>query len=127
MDGLEAAVDYTNSLARLRDAQVFKDGGELAAPFAEVDWAGKRISLSNAVSTLDPRMAIRLLGSRAPTWLRVIGFDTPPAIGGRGILCPRRPEGDRLRFAISGRNFRYGKLLAETASGEVLGPGNTSR
>ena len=119
VDGLEAAVEYTNSLARLRDAQVFKDGGELAAPYAEVDWAGKRISFSNAVSTLDPRMAVRLLGSRAPTWLRVIGFDTPPAIQAGGSFVLDDPKATDLRFAISGRNFRYGKLLAETASGEV--------
>jgi hypothetical protein len=119
VDGLEATVEYTNSLARLRDVRVFKDGGELAAPLAEMDWTAKKISLSNAVSTLDPRMAARLLGARAPAWLRVIGFDTPPVIHAGGSFVLNDPMATDLRFAISGRNFRYSKLLAGTASGEV--------
>jgi hypothetical protein len=119
VEGLEAAVEYTNSLARFRGVRVFKDGGELAAPLAEMDWAAKKISLSNVVSTLDPRIAVRLLGTRAPTWLRVIGFDTPPAIRAGGSFVPGDPMATDLRFAISGTNFRYSKLLAGTASGEV--------
>jgi len=119
VDGLEAAVEYSNSLARLLDVRLFKDGGELAAPFAEVDWKAGRISLSNAVSTLDPHLAVRLLGARAPAWLRVIGFDTPPAIHAGGAFVLNDPMATDLHLAISGANFRYRKLLAGTASGEV--------
>jgi hypothetical protein len=119
VDGLEAAVEYTNGVARFSGIRVLKDGGELAAPFAEMDWAAKRISFSNAVSTLDPHLAVRLLGPDAPEWLRVIGFDTPPAIQAGGSFVLNDPMATDLRFDISGRNFRYSKLLAGTASGEV--------
>ena len=123
VDGLEATVEYTNALARLRDLRLFKDGGELAVPLVEMDWKTKRISLSNAVSTLDPRIAVRLLGPRTPPWLRVIGFDTPPAIHAGGSFVLDDPMATDLRFAVSGRDFRYSKLLAGTASGEVLWTG----
>ena len=119
VDRLEAAVEYSNLLARVRDIRVLKDGGELAAPLAEMDWTAQRISASNVVSTLDPRLVNRLLGPRTPAWLRVIGFDTPPAIHAWGSLVLTDPMATDLHFAVSGRNFRYSKLLAGTASGEV--------
>jgi hypothetical protein len=119
VDSLEATVEYSHSLARLSDIRVLKDGGELAAPLAEMDWTVQRISLSNVVSTLDPHLANRLLGPRTPAWLRVIGFDTPPAIHAGGSFVLNDPMATDLRFAVSGHNFRYSKLLAGTASGEV--------
>ncbi|MGA2540978.1 MAG: hypothetical protein ABSG78_05385 [Verrucomicrobiota bacterium] len=125
VDGLETAVEYTNLFLRLRDARLFKEGGELAVPFAEMDWTAKKISLSNAVSTLDKSIAIRLLGAQAPEWLRVIGFDTPPAIQAGGSFVLNDPMAADLHFAVSGRNFRYSKLLAGTASGEVRWTGQS--
>ncbi len=119
VDGLETALEYTNLLLRLRDARLFKDGGELAAPLAEMDWNAKRISLSNVVSTLDKNIAVRLLGAQAPSWLRAIGFDTPPSIRAGGSFVLHDPMATDLHFAVSGHNFRYTKLLAGTASGEV--------
>jgi hypothetical protein len=119
VDGLEAAVEYTNSLARLTDVRLFKDGGELDAPLVEMDLKAEKFSLSNAVSTLDPRVVNRLLGPRTPGWLRVIGFDTPPKILAGGTFVLNDPMATDLHFDISGRDFRYSKLLAGTASGQV--------
>jgi hypothetical protein len=118
-EGLETAVQYSNSLVRLTGLRLFKDGGELDAPWVEMDWKAQRISFSNAVSTLDPRLAVRLLGPRTPPWLRVIGFDTPPSIRAGGSFVLNDPMATDLHFDISGHNFRSGKLLAETASGLV--------
>ena len=118
-DGLEAAVEYTNFLVRLTDIRLFKDGGKLEAPLMEMDWRAKRFSFSNAVSTLDPHIVNRLLGPQTPGWLRVIGFDTPPVIQAGGSFVLDDAMATDLHFDISGRNFRYTKLLAGTASGQV--------
>jgi hypothetical protein len=119
VDGLEAAVDYTHPLVRLSDARLFKDGGQLAVPFAQMDWTAKKISLSNAVSSLDKNIAVRVLGPQAPEWLRVIGFDTPPDLRVNGSFVLNDESATDLHFAVTGRNFRYSKLLAGTASGQV--------
>ena len=118
--GLQAVVEYSNSLARLTDLRLFKDGGELGAPLVEMDLKAGKFSLSNAVSTLDPHLVIRLLGPQTPAWFRAIGFDTPPTIRAGGSFVPGDAMATDLHFDISGRNFRYSKLLAETASGRVL-------
>ena len=120
VDSLETAVEYSNSVARLRDLRlVVKNGEELAAPWAEMDWTSGRISFSNADSTLDPGLATRLLEQHTPGWLKVIGFDTPPAIHAGGSFVPGNPMATDLHFAVSGRDFRWSKLQAGTASGEV--------
>jgi hypothetical protein len=119
VDGLETELDYSNFLARLADIRLFKDGGQLDAPLMEMDWRAKRFFLSNAVSTLDPRIVNRLLGPKTPAWLRVIGFDTPPVIHAGGTFMLSDPMATDLHFDIGGRNFRYSKLLAGTASGRV--------
>jgi hypothetical protein len=125
VDGLLASVELTNLLLRLRDARAFKDGGELAVPLAEMDLSNKKISLSNAVSTLDKGIAVRLLGSDAPDWLRVLGFDTPPTIRTSGSFVPGDETATDLSFDVSGRNFRYSRFLADSAAGQVLYLGKT--
>jgi hypothetical protein len=125
VDGLLASVDFTNLHVRVRDARAFHEGGELAVPFAEMDLSNKRISLSNAVSTLDPGLAIRLLGSDAPDWLRVFAFDTPPTVQTSGSFVPGDDRATDLRFVVAGRNFRYSRLVADSAAGEILYSGNS--
>jgi hypothetical protein len=118
-DGLAATVGYTNRVARVTDALVFKDGGQLAASRVEADLASKKISMSNVVSTLDPGLAVRLLGPLAPDWLATVVFDTPPAVQAEGSFVPGDPLATDLHFAVSGRNCRYSGLLAGQISGRV--------
>ncbi len=125
VDGLLASVEFANPLLRFSDARAFKDGGELAVPFAELDLSNKRIRLSNVVSTLDLAVPVRLLGSAAPDWLRLFAFDTPPSIQARGSFLLDHPMAADLRFAVSGRNLRFSRLLAGAASGEVQWTGPT--
>jgi hypothetical protein len=119
VERLETAVEYTNSLARLTGLRLSKDGGELDAPLVEMDLKAGKFTLSNGVSTLDPQVVIRLLGPQTPAWFRAIGFDTPPTIQAGGSFVLGDAMATDLHFDIAGRNFRYLKLLAETASGQV--------
>jgi hypothetical protein len=125
VDGLLASVELTNHHLRLRDARAFKDGGDLAVPLAEMDLSNNKISLSNAVSTLDKGVAVRLLGASAPEWLRVLGFDTPPTVRTSGSFVPGDAMATDLSFDVSGRNFRYSRFLADSAAGQVLYLGST--
>jgi hypothetical protein len=124
--GVQAVVEYTNSLTRLTDLRLLKDGGELDAPLVEIDLKTGKFTLSNAVSTLDPHLVIRLLGPKTPAWFRAIGFDTPPTIRVGGSFVLDDAMATDLHFDISGRNFRYSRLLAETASGQVLWTAKTT-
>ena len=125
VDGLLTSVEFTNLHLRVRDARAFKDSGELAVPFAEMDLSNNKISLSNVVSTLDKGVAVRLLGSETPDWLRVLGFDTPPTVQTSGSFVPGDPRATDLSFDVSGHNFRYSRFVADSAAGQIFYLGNT--
>ena len=119
IDSLAAAVDFTNLLARFTDGRLVTGAGQLAAECVAADFAAKRISLSNAVSTLDPAAVLRALGTLAPGWLKTLVFDTPPTVKVQGSFAPDDALATDLHFAVSGRNFHHDNLAAGQISGEV--------
>jgi hypothetical protein len=119
IDRLAATVDYTNLLARFTDGQILQDGGRLEAPLVEADFAARKISLSNVVSTLEPGAVLRVLGPVAPGWLRSFRFDTPPTVGVTGSFVPGDPLTTDLRFTVDSRSLRQGNLSTGPVSGQV--------
>jgi hypothetical protein len=93
--------------------------GRLEVPFATADLQSKRISVTNAQSSLDPKVLFAELKTNAPEFLREVRFDVPPAVRASGSFELGNPQATDMRFDIQGSHFHWTNLGADKISGSV--------
>ncbi|HZM03982.1 MAG TPA: hypothetical protein VFC44_13305 [Candidatus Saccharimonadales bacterium] len=119
VNGLNAYVEYTNKILRVHDLRVSKDKGHLTIPFVEADFDSKKVTMTNAASTLDPNILPRVLGPKTPKFLTVIHFDIPPSVSASGSFSMRDPLATDLHFFVRGQQFHWSNILADRIDGGV--------
>ena len=118
---LKAQLDYTNRFLSVSQLSLVHDTGHAEASLVGVKFASNFIviSLTNALSTLDPDPVRRALGKNAPPFMREVHFDSPPLVKASGTFIPGDDLGTDMRFFIQGNRFHWENLTADSIQGSV--------
>ena len=127
VDSLSASVNYTNLVMQARDIRVIHAGKEITAPFAEGDFAAKKIFLTNVVSDADPMAVCRAISPKFVEAVAPYRFAQPPHVRMNGSFLIREPKGTDLHFDVVGENFRWTNVVADKVSGHMDWIGNSLR
>jgi hypothetical protein len=119
ISGLAASVQFTNRFVTATDVMVRGGGPLVSASGAGYDLATQTVYLTNAFSTMDPRLITRTIGPQTEKTLSPYTFVTPPTARVNGWVEVRRGKRSDLRFEVSGGPFHFWKFNASQISGTV--------
>ncbi|MBL9129537.1 MAG: hypothetical protein JNL97_17935, partial [Verrucomicrobiales bacterium] len=124
-DRLDATVSYTNRYMVASPVRLIRPEGEATADGVGYDFAEDRLWLTNAVSTMEPRVAAAAISPSFPAKLEHYRFATPPRVTANGTLKPKDTASAQLDFTVRGGPFEFWRLRAETLESDLLWRGNT--
>ncbi len=114
---VHAGVEYTNHVLRVAGLGLSQGTGRLDIPLVRADLESKRIFLTNAQSTLDPKALVTAMGTNAPEFLTLVHFEVPPTVRASGSFVPGDALATDMRFEIEGSRFHWTNLGADKISG----------
>lgn len=127
VDSARAVVSYTNRFLRVTRAEIQRDHGTLALGKLTMDFATKKLELTNVTSTLNPDVLRQIMRTNTPAFLKVIHFDRPPSIRASGSVVAGNPLATDIHFDIQGEHFHWTNLTAQRISGAVDWQGRSVR
>ena len=116
---LAASVQFTNRFVTATDVMVRGGGPVVSASGVGYDLATQTVYLTNAFSTMDPKLITHAIGPRTEKTLSPYLFVTPPTAHVNGWVEVRRGKNSDLRFELSGGPFHFWKLNVPQISGTV--------
>ncbi|MBX3744906.1 MAG: hypothetical protein KF833_06305 [Verrucomicrobiae bacterium] len=122
-DRLDASVHYTNAVLVAAPARLLRDAGEARAEGVRYDFSDDLLTLTNAISTLDPAVLAAAIGPTLPERIAPYRFDTPPTVRVQGSLRTQDIDSADLDFHISGGPFRFWRLSADRLDTRLLWKG----
>jgi hypothetical protein len=124
---LTASAVFGNQVLRLSDVEISNALAHARIGWLEEDVNARRVRLTNATGTVDPKLLERLLQKQVPSWLNEIRFDVPPELTVSGSFVLTNPQATDLHFVMHGQNVHYTNLMADRASALLDWTGNTVR
>ncbi len=119
VDDLNASIDFTNQVMMVRDLRITLKGRQAIEPLAVVDFAHKKVILTNVLSHVDPSGPISVSGPHRPDYLLAFQFEPPPTVKINGSFAWNNPLATDLHFDIDGDHMHWTNLLADHISGQV--------
>ena len=116
---LDASVQFTNRFLTATDVMIQSDGPLVSASGVGYDIATQRIYLTNAFSTMDPKLITHAIGPQTEKTLSPYTFAEPPMAHVNGWVEVRHGKQSDLRFEISGGPFTYWKFNVPHIAGTV--------
>jgi hypothetical protein len=116
---LAASVQFTNRFVTATDVIVRGGGPLVAASGAGYDLDTQIIYLTNAFSTMDPKLILHAIGPQTEMTMSPYTFVTPPTARVNGWVEVRQGKRSDLRFELSGGPFHYWKFDVPQISGHV--------
>ena len=117
---LAALVQFTNRYVTATDVMIRGGGPLVSASGVGYDLATRTVYLTNAFSTMDPRLITHAIGPRTEQILSPYTFKKPPTARVNGWVEVRRGKNSDLRFELTGGPFHYWKFNVPQISGTVL-------
>src|ERR1044071_4861568 len=116
---LTAAVSFTNRFLAATDVVVGGGGPQITAAGLGFDLPTQTLYLTNAVSTVDPRLVPHAIGPQTERILSPYLFVWPPHARADGWVEVRKGKKSDLRFEIAGGPFHYWTFTVPQVSGDV--------
>ena len=120
IDEFRTGVDYTNHILRINGLGLSQGSGRMDIPAAVGNFSSKLITLTNAQSTLDPRIVTAIMGTNTPEFLQLLHFDAGPIVRANGSFVIGEPAQTDLRFDVQGGHFLWTNLSADSFSATVF-------
>ena len=117
---LTASVQFTNGFLSATNVMVSGGGPLVSVSGAGYDLATQTVYLTNALSTMDPKLITHAIGPRTESLLSPYTFVTPPTARVKGWVEVRQGKNSDLRFELSGGPFHFWKFTVPQVSGTVL-------
>lgn len=117
-------VSYTNLVLNFTDARILRDGRYVKAPGGAYDFREHVIFLTNAVSTLDPGLATKVMGPKIQEIMRPYHFSEPPTVRVNGRVPTTDVDKADLHFEVAGSGFDYWRFHLPHVSGDVFWRGD---
>src|SRR5437867_781417 len=107
---LSAEVSFTNRFLTATEVLIRGGGPQVSAAGVGYDLATRTVFLTNAVSTVDPKLVIHAIGPQTEKVLSPYTFVTPPAAQVNGWIEVRHGKQSDLNFELSGGPCIYWKF-----------------
>ncbi|HEY3854771.1 MAG TPA: hypothetical protein VGO67_10295 [Verrucomicrobiae bacterium] len=120
IDAFRTGLDYTNHLLRVSGLGLSQGPGRLDIPSASANFSSKRFILTNAQSTLDPRLVAVVMATNTPGFLQLLRFATSPQVRASGAFVVGDPSQTDLHLEVQGGHFHWTNLSADSFSATVL-------
>lgn len=117
------AIDYTNDTLTLRDMCVQRTEGK-ANGWVCMDFARQRVSF-DAVSTLAPHAAARILGSNIYQFLSIFRFEGPATVSAHGQVDYATFEKTDLSGTVTAYRTGWDRFMADEVTMEVSARGRS--
>jgi hypothetical protein len=116
---LAADIQFTNRFLTATNVMIRAGRSVVSAAGAGYDLATQTVYLTNAFSTVDPRLVTHAIGTRTEEILSPYTFLVPPTAHVNGWVEVRQGKQSDLRFELSGGPFHYWKFNVPQINGTV--------
>lgn len=116
---LRGDVEMTNGLIHCHNLLVHRGQEELRAPYLRVDLPGEVMFVTNAVSTMDPYIAMSLVGEDAYEAIDPYRFAAAPTVRVNGLVPLRHWSKADLHFEVAGNEFAFWRFRMPSLVGDV--------
>lgn len=111
---------YTNLLIELSGTKVTRGKEQLDAPWLKIDFPGEVMFVTNAVSTIDPYIAMSFVGPETYSAIDPYRFANSPTVHVNGFVPLRHYSKADLHFQVAGTDFSFWKFHLPALSGDVF-------
>jgi hypothetical protein len=111
---------YKNQSLELNDLVVHRGTEEVHAPFVKIDFPNEVMFVTNAVSTIDPYIAMSLVGDEVYDAIDPYRFANAPTVTINGIVPLRQVAKADIHFGVSGTEFTFWRFNLPALSGDVF-------
>lgn len=121
---VKANFAFTNMIVEARNIVVHRGKEELLAPYARVDIPREVMFVTNAISTIDPWVAMSLVGDDAYDAIDPYRFAVTPTVIVNGDVPLRNPSKANIHFNVTGKEFTFWKFHLPALSADVYWRGD---
>jgi hypothetical protein len=125
IDSLHAALEYTNGILVCLHPHAERGAQQASATGLGMDFAAKKIYLTNGVATMDPMIVPHMIGSNVTKIMEPYRFTQPPTARAYGVIPMRDPRDADLHFDLEGGPFQWWKFKVGHVAGRVDWVGET--
>jgi hypothetical protein len=119
MSDIRTGFFYTNQTMDLTDLLIHRGTEEVRVPFAKIDFPNELMFVTNVLSTIDPYIAMSIVGDEAYEAINPYRFATAPTVTVNGFVPLRDSSKADLYFEIFGTDFSFWRFHLPTLSGNV--------
>jgi hypothetical protein len=112
-------INYTNLIVEAAHVVAHRGKEELTVPYLRVDIPGEVMFVTNGVSTIDPWVAMSLVGDDAYDAIDPYRFATSPTVTINGNVPLRHWSKANLHFGVSGTEFTFWRFHLPSVAGDV--------
>ncbi|HEV8542887.1 MAG TPA: hypothetical protein VGR78_10890 [Verrucomicrobiae bacterium] len=116
---VRAELAYANKILECTNALVHRGKEEMHAPYLRVDIPAEVMFVTNVVSTIDPWVAMSLVGEDAYDAIDPYRFAKTPTVRVEGNVPLRHWSKANLHFHVTGDDFSFWKLHMANIAGDV--------
>ena len=116
---IAGTVLITNGIIHCSDVVAHRGKEEARAPYLRIDPAGEVMFVTNLVSTIDPYIAMSLVGEDAYNAIDPYRYSSTPTVGVNGIVPLRHWSKADLHFDVAGNDFSFWRFHLPTLAGHV--------
>jgi hypothetical protein len=121
---IQTRIQFTNAVLECYDLILQRNQEEVRAPFVLVDFPAEILFVTNAISTLDPYIAMSLVGEEAYNAIDPYRFRSAPTVKINGNVPLRHYSKADIRFEVSGNEFTFWKFHLPNLVGDVYWKSN---
>lgn len=119
-DEFSAQLLFTNSVLNFSDTLVRQGEQRIVVPAGACPIPGRVVYVTNAVSTMDPDLVVRVIGPKVRAAIRPYHFLAPPHVVVNGRI-PTIDEADAdVHFKVKGGKLNYWRINLGSVSGDVF-------
>ncbi|HTG44052.1 MAG TPA: AsmA-like C-terminal region-containing protein [Verrucomicrobiae bacterium] len=116
---VRADFSFTNSVIEVTNLLLHRGKEELRAPYLKIDLRNEVIWVTNAISTIDPYVAMSLVGDEAYKAIDPYRFANSPTVTVNGVVPLRHYSKANIHFGVAGTEFTYWKFHLPSVTGDV--------
>ena len=122
--GLTTSLTYTNLIIECENVLGYRGQETVRAPYLRIDITNEVMFVTNAISTSDPYIAMKLIGPKVYKAIDPYRFASPPTVRMNGFVPLRHYTNSNLHFEVAGENFSFWKLRIPSVVGDIFWKGD---
>ena len=122
--GLTTSLRYTNLIIECENVLGHRGTETVRAPYLRIDITNEVMFVTNAISTSDPYVAMKLIGEKVYAAIDPYRFATPPTVRINGLVPLRHYTKSDLHFEVAGEDFSFWKLRIPSVVGDIFWKGD---